>query len=175
MAIEPSFVQKRRNYSDIAQFQDPQVLDEFLEQPATFIAETITGMLGDGAKGVSASGGLIVQTILKDRAYKQWSVELNRLRASGRIAPDFAEHKYGFQTWVELMTVIDEESPDGDRLEALKAMFYSVNKVEVEDGERIAAYQLWQIAKQLTSGELFLLKVLFEKRAEYQGTANHNH
>ena len=92
------------------------MLDEFLNQPATFIAETITGMLGDGVKGVSASGGRIVQAILKGRAYKQWAVEFKRLRATGRIAPDFAERKYGFQTWVELMTIIDEEStPTGSK------------------------------------------------------------
>src|SRR5258708_4380730 len=144
MAIEPSLVVKRRDYSDIAQLQDPQTLEEFLDQPLTFIAETITGFLGDGVKGVSASGGRIVQAIQKGRAYKQWDVELNRLRATGRIAEDFADNKYGFQTWVELMTIIDEEAPDADRLNALKAMFCSVNKVNATDGERIAAYQLWQ-------------------------------
>jgi hypothetical protein len=72
MAKEPSLVVKRRNYSDIAQLRDPLVLEDFLDEPATFIAETITGMLGDGAKGVSASGGRIVQAILKGRAYKQY-------------------------------------------------------------------------------------------------------
>src|SRR5271168_2445747 len=102
MAIEPSLVVKRRDYSDIAQLQDPLVLEEFLDQPLTYIAETITGALGDGVKGLSASGGRIVQAILKGRAFQQFDVELKRLRATGRIAPDFAEKKYGFQTWVEL-------------------------------------------------------------------------
>ena len=50
MAKEPSLVVKRRDYSDIAQLQDPLVLEEFFEQPLTYIAETITGALGDGVK-----------------------------------------------------------------------------------------------------------------------------
>lgn len=33
-------------------------------------------------------------------------------------------------------------------------MFYAVNKVDASDGESIAAYHLWQIAKSLSSGEL---------------------
>jgi hypothetical protein len=94
-------------------------------------------------------------------------VELKRLRATGRIAPDFADRKYGFQTWVELMTIIDKEAPDADRLEALKAMFYAVNKVGASDGEHIVAYQLWRIAKSLSSGELFLMKLAYGIRNTY--------
>jgi hypothetical protein len=92
------------------------VLEDLLAEPATFIAETLTGMLGDGVKGVSASGGRIVQAILKGKSYQQFDVELKRWRTAGRIAPDFGEKKYGFQTWVELMTIIDEESFEGNVL-----------------------------------------------------------
>jgi hypothetical protein len=65
------------------------------------------------------------------------------------------------------MAIIDEETPDADRLEALKAMFFAVNKVETTDGEKIKAYQLWQIAKRLKSGELMLLKTVYANRDRY--------
>jgi hypothetical protein len=146
-----------RDYSDIAKLQDPTVLNEFLEQPLTFIAETITGALAVGKVGAMVAGGRIVQALLKGRAFKQWAKEFGALRDAGRIPDDFAESKNGFQTWVELMTVIDEDRPDADRLEALKAMFYAMNKTSATDAERIQAYQLWQIAKELKSGELQLL------------------
>jgi hypothetical protein len=45
-------------------------------------------------------------------------------------------------------------------------MFYSVNKINVTDGEKIANYQLFQIAKKLTSGQLLLLKVAHERATE---------
>jgi hypothetical protein len=39
-------------------------------------------------------------------------------------------------------------------------MFYSVNKVNVQDKEQVFNYQLFQIAKRLTSGELLLLQAV---------------
>jgi hypothetical protein len=62
--------------------------------------------------------------------------------------------------WAELIKIIDEECPDGERLEALKAMFYVVNKINASDAEQIQAYQLWQIAKKMNSAELILLRVI---------------
>ena len=42
------------------------------------------------------------------------------LREKGKINDRFAESKYGFQSWVELHTIIDDDTPHEDRLEALK-------------------------------------------------------
>jgi hypothetical protein len=168
---ELSLVTKRRDYSDIIQLQDAGTLEEFLEQPLTFVAETITGALGVGTKGISAAGGRIVQALLKGRHFQQWAIEFKKFRDDGRIPPDFAEKRYGFQTWVELMTIIDEEAPDVDRLDALKAMFFAVNKAGIADGEHIASYQLWQIAKGMASGELFLLKIVYEQRDLFKKAA----
>lgn len=160
---EGSLIQRPRDYSDIIKLEDPRILEEFLDEPATFIAETITGALATGKFGVVASGGRIVQALLKGQHFKQFSQELRAFREKGKIPADFAEKKYGFQTWVELMTVIDEEAPDADCLEALKAMFYAVNKKNAEDRDRILAYQLWRITKQLNSGDLLLLNTMHDK------------
>jgi hypothetical protein len=62
-----------------------------------------------------------------------------------------------------LFTIIDEEAPNVEKLNAVKAMFYAVNKINVSDSERILNYQLFQIAKHLSSGELLLLKVIYEQ------------
>ena len=43
-------------------------------------------------------------------------------------------------------------------------MFYAVNKITATDGEKIAAYQLFQIAKKLTSGQLLYLKASHDIR-----------
>jgi hypothetical protein len=167
MADELSIVTKPKDYFDIVQLQKSGVLEEFLDQPLSYIAETITGALAVGRTGAMVSGGRIVQALLKGKAFKQFGSEFKKLREAGKIPDDFAEKKYGYQTWVELMTIIDEEAPDGDRLEALKAMFFSVNKTSATDAERVAAYQLWQLAKSLRSGELYLLKTIYENRESY--------
>jgi hypothetical protein len=93
-------------------------------------------------------------------------MEFSYLRQRGKIPDNFKEKKYGHKSWIELLTTLDEDTPDEDRLEALKAMFYSVNKINVTDGERIANYQLFQIAKRLTSSQLLLLKVAHERAME---------
>lgn len=168
MTEDPSLVVKRRNYADVIKLQEVGALEEFLERPLTAIAEVITGALGEGAKGSWLAGGRIVQSILKGKILQQFASEFKNFREKGRIPDDFADRKYGFQTWVELMKLLDEELPDPDRLEALKAMFFAVNKANVTDGEQVAAYQMWQVAKSLNSGELFLLKLVYEQRASYQ-------
>ncbi len=155
-------ITKSRDYSDIIKLKDPDVLESFLQEPLTFIAETITGAFAVKTSGLMASGGRIVQSILKAKLFEQWAKEFKKLREEGRIPDDFANKKYGFQTWVELMSIIDEDSPDADRLEALKAMFLAVNRVNVTDGEQIAAYHLWQITKNLSSGELLVLKTVYD-------------
>src|ERR1035437_4409485 len=167
MADETALIVKPRDYSDIIQLQEPGVLENFFDEPLPFIVATITGALAAGKSGWILSSGRLVQAMVKGRLFEQWSKEVKKLQESGRIPEDFADKKYGFQTWVELMTIIDEESPDVDRLGALKAMFFAVNKVGTTDGEKILAYQLWQIAKKLNSGELLLLKIAYENRDLY--------
>lgn len=39
-------------------------------------------------------------------------------------------------------------------------MFYAVNKANTSDSQKIQAYQLWNLTKQLKSGELFLLRTI---------------
>jgi len=156
-----------RDYADIAKLQEPDVIEAFLQEPATFVMEVITGLMVDGKKGALITGTKLAQGALKARLFQQFSIELQRLRNSGKIPEDFAEKKYGYQTWVDILKIIDEESPDEDKLEALKAMFFYVNKTNASDSDKIVAYQLWQIAKQLNSGELLLLKAAYENRNRF--------
>jgi len=175
MNDDSALITKPRDYSDIITLQQPGVLEDFFDEPLPFIVATVTGALAAGKTGWILSGGRMVQAMLKGRLFEQWSKEVKRLQEAGRIPDDFADgkHKYGFQTWVELMTIIDEESPDADRLGALKAMFFAVNRIGTTDGEKIKAYQLWQVAKQLNSGDLLLLRTVYANRILYSSQAPH--
>jgi hypothetical protein len=146
-----------------------------MDQPTMAIAESITGVMAAGPKAWMVMGGHIVQAMLKGKLFQQVSQEIKELREKGKILDDFADekHKYGFKSWVELLTIIDEDMPDADRLDALKAMFYGVNKVNATHGQRIAAYQMFQIAKELTSGQLLYLNVCYRlyKSGNYGATS----
>jgi hypothetical protein len=154
----------REQFSDAILSQNADELAKFMDQPMSAIAESVTGWLAAGPKSWTVMTGHIVQAILKGKMLEQVSREIKELREKGKIPDDYADKKYGGQSWVELLKTIDEETPDQDKLDALKAMFYSVNKIGIEDGERILNYQLFQIAKRLTSGQLMLLKVVDESR-----------
>ena len=73
------------------------------------------------------------------KVFEQVQREFRQLREKGRIPDDFAAKKYGFGSWGELLITIDDNTPDEDRLEALKAMFYSINKISATDGLGIAS------------------------------------
>ena len=61
-----------------------------------------------------------------------------------------------------MLAAIDEDAPDADRLDALKAMFYEVNRISATDAERILSYQMFQVARRLTSSELLTLKAIYD-------------
>jgi hypothetical protein len=152
----------REPFDDAILLENKDELARFMDQPLTAIAETITGALASGPKSWTLMTGHLVQAILKAKLFQQVGREIKGLRDKGKIADDFADKKYGFKSWVELLKVIDEDAPDEEKLEALKAMFYSVNKVNVQDKEQVFNYQLFQIAKRLTSGEMLTLHAIYK-------------
>lgn len=169
-----SYIVKAPDAARVFETPHKEMVADFLEQPGRVIAESVTGALASGPIAWGAMAGRLVQAALKGQYFRQFAAEIEELRKKGRIADDWPDNKQGFQTWVELMTVIDEESPDEERLDALKAMFFAVNKINLADTERIVAYQLFQIAKRLTSGELLLLRANYDAYRSL-GIQNHPH
>lgn len=166
MAENESIVLKPREpFSDAILPQNADELAKFMDQPLTAIAETLTSALAAGPKAWTLMTGHIVQGLLKGKLFQQVCQEIKDLREQGKIPNDFADekkYKYGFKSWVELLKVIDEETPDADRLDALKAMFYGVNETNATDVDRTVNYQIFQIAKKLSSGELLLMRAISE-------------
>jgi hypothetical protein len=167
LALKP-----REPFSDALLPESADELAKFMDEPLQAIAEAITGALAAGPKAWTVMMGHIVQGILKGRLFQQVSLEIKELRDKGRIPKDFADekkYKYGFRSWADLLKAIDEDPPDADRLEALVAMFYGANKVNATDAQKMLGYRLFQIAKRLNSGDLLLLRTL------YDAFTNHNY
>jgi hypothetical protein len=155
----------REPFSDALLPQSADELAKFMDQPLTAIAEAITGALAVGPKAWTVMTGHIVQAILKGKLYQEVGRKIKELRDKGKIPDDFADekkYKYGFKSWVDLLKTIDEKPPDADLLEALMAMFYGTNKANATDAQKILSYRLFQIAARLNSGELLLLRTLYD-------------
>jgi hypothetical protein len=163
MADGETLILKPKDPASIIRLQDPAVIEQLLENPPAVLAELLAGWFATGNGFLATAGCRVAQSAFKGRVFEQFAREFNHLRQAGKLPDDFQEKKYGRKSWVELLTVLDEETPDEDRLEALKAMFYSVNEINATDGQKILGYQLFQIAKQLTSGQLLLLKSSYER------------
>lgn len=150
----------------IVPYRDAKSLAEFMDQPKIKIAEAITAFLAMDKKEAILMGGRILQGVLKGNATKQVAREIQHLIEDGKIKEDYAETKYGFRSLSELLVFIDEEIPDEDRLNAVKFMFFSVVHADIGEGEQIQNYQLFQIAKKLTSSQFLILKVAYNMNKE---------
>ena len=126
---DESIVQKPREVFNIASLSLESEFERFLEHPVTAALETFTGALALGAKHSGTAAGRMAQAILKGQMYSQFAEELRTLREAGKIPDNLGETKNGLYTWAELMKIIDDECPDLERLDALKAAFYAVNRV----------------------------------------------
>jgi hypothetical protein len=158
-----SIVQKPRDYSEIIKLGEKTAWDEFLDNPTTQALEAFTGALALGVKQTPLAAGRMAQAIVKGKMLAQLAEEWKALREAGKLRDDLGESDRGLYTWAELVNVIDQDCPDEERLEALKAMFYAVNKVSAEDADRIQAYQLWRMVKEMNSGDLLVLKVIYSR------------
>jgi hypothetical protein len=176
MADDESIVIKPREFSEnLLLPENTDQLAKFMDEPLPAIAEMITGAMAAGPRSWMVMGGRIVQSIFKAKLYQQVSREIKELRDKGKIPKDFADEtkfRYGAKSWVELFAAIDEDVPDADRLDALKAMFYEVNRINATDSDRIMNYQLFQIAKRLNSGELLTLKATYESMQQGEFSRN---
>lgn len=164
-----SIVQVPRNYPDVAGVRLETEFEKFLENPTTQSMEVITGLIALGTRQGLVAVGRIAQAVFKGKMYEQMAEEWRQLRKAGKMPENIGREKRGLYTWAELMKIIDDDCPDEDRLEALKAAFYGVNRVKEGDSEKILEYQLWQITKELTSGDVLLLKAIHERVNTPQG------
>ncbi len=157
---EPSYVLAVRDYADIAHLENPSVIERILSRSRSEVAAYISNLLQSGVSRYMLAGPKVVFAAMKLEALRDLSREILAWRKAGKIPEDFSGRASGYQTWVELLQEIDSNPVDADRLKAMKAMFLAANKINATDGDSIAAYHLFQIAKKLNSGELLLLKAI---------------
>jgi hypothetical protein len=158
---DPTYIIRQRDYADVVHLQNATAMQRFLEQPAETIAGQMADWLLAGGKALILAGPKIAMAAITVKALEQFGKELSNWRKNGSIPEDFAGRSPGWQSFVELFAEIDSNPTDEERLDALKAMFLAANKVNATDSERAVAYQLFQVAKRLNSGEIFLLRTIY--------------
>jgi hypothetical protein len=168
MPDDQSYIVKSRDLAEIIKNPDKNAIEELLESPGAVLAALVTDLFRTGPIAFFGSAVRLTQAAFKGEAFQQLGAEVRLLREKGTLRTDFEGNPQGYQTWGELLTIMDGETPDEERLEALKAMFLAANKVNAADGQSILAYQLFQIAKRLTSNELLVLKTAYQLQERHE-------
>ena len=165
--LELTYVVTDRDYADIAHLENPGVIERILSATRTETTAYVGELLRSGISRYVLAGPKVAFAAMVMEALTDLSREISAWRRAGRIPEDFSGRPSGYQTWVELLREIDSNPVDADRLKALKAMFLAANEINATDGDSILAYQLFQIAKNLTSGQLLLLKATYNSYRGY--------
>jgi hypothetical protein len=161
-----SYVLSARDYADVAHLENPSVIERILSGTRSEATAYVGKLLQTGVPRYIQAGPKIAFTAMVIEALTDLGEEVSAWIKSGEIPEDFSGRPAGYQAWVDLLQEIDSNPIDSERLKALKAMFLAANRVNANDGESNAAYQLFQIAKGLSSGQLLLLKVAHGRAME---------
>lgn len=162
MSGDESYLIRQQDPLEILKSQDRGALSQLLKDPQSALAGALIETFSHGPSAWTGPLVRVAVASLTGRALQQLAQEIKDFQDKGKMAEDWADDPKGYQTWVELLRVIDDESPDQEKLDALKAMFFAVNRFSSADGRQIVPYQLFQIAKRLTSGDLLVLKAVYE-------------
>src|SRR5271157_2486664 len=159
---EQSYVLVARDYADIAHLENPGVIERILSSSRAEKVAYVSALLTSGLSKYALAGPRVALAAMAVEALTDFGQEVSKWVKEGRIPEDFSGRPSGYQTWVELLQEIDSNPVDADRLKAMKAMFLAANQITASDGESILAYQLFQIARQLKSGQLMLLATCYK-------------
>jgi hypothetical protein len=165
-AATPNYVLVARDYADIAHLESPGLIERILSSSRSEKVAYVSALLTSGLSKHALAGPKVALAAMAVEALTDFGREVSRWVKERKIPEDFAGRPSGYQTWVDLLQEIDSNPIDGERLKAMKAMFLAANQVNATEGESIAAYQLFQIAKRLSSGQLLLLRTAHTRATE---------
>jgi hypothetical protein len=165
-STESSYVLVARDYADIAHLENPSVIERILSSSRSEKTAYVSALITSGLSKYVLAGPKVALAAITVEALTDLGREVSDWIKEGKFPEDFSGRPTGYQAWVELLQEIDSNPVDAERLTAMKAMFLAANRIDAKEGESIAAYQLFQIAKNLTSGQLLLLKAMHERAME---------
>ncbi len=147
---------------ELIKFDDVKSIAEFLQQPATKMAEFITGILVSDTKDWKLSAGRLVQASIQWKVFSQLGKEIKDYIDKGKIKEDFLDKELIQQSLYDLLKFIDETTPDEDRFNAMKTLFIKSVAHDLSEAEQILSYQFMKLCKDLESGDLLILKAAYD-------------
>ena len=122
----------------------------------------IAGILGTSKPEHVLAAGRLFDAAIKWNLLSQLGEELEGYIKRGTIKENFIETKREQTSFLELLKFIEEEVTDDDRFKAIKSIFFISISTQVSETDKILAYELLKICKQLNSGEIVVLKTVYD-------------
>lgn len=141
-------------------------LQELAKSPSVVgILEFLTGagaVAFDKPSNFILSGGRLTQALFKGKFQQQLFSEIQKYRVEGRIPDEKLDSNHGRTIFIELMRIIDEETLDQKKFEALKSIFLKSVQRDTDEHSQMLAYQYFQVCKKLSSLDILILKTAFD-------------
>lgn len=146
---------------ELIKLDSPQDVLAFITNPMK-LGEALTGILVSEKKEWILSAGKLVQASLRFKLLTQLGQELNGYREKGKIKEDYFATNNNQASFNELLSFIDEDVPDEERMRAMKSIFLTSISIGITEEDERFAYELMQICRGLSSGDLLILKANFD-------------
>ena len=138
-------------------------IEKYLQNPALWFSEALTGAATYGKKDFILAGGQLVQGAIKLDLWGEFLYQLDKARKVGRTKKKFYESRNGKINFNELFSYLDKsDTPDEEVFRAMKAIFFASEEDMSAQQDEIRAYQLIQIVKQMKSIDLLILMATYE-------------
>ncbi len=147
--------------TEVIKIDDKENVLAFINDPVK-LGEILTGILASEKKEWLLSAGKVFQASLKFKLLTQLGRELKEYREKGKIKEDYFATNNNQASFNDLLSFIDEEVPDEERMKAMKSIFLSSISTDVTEEDEKLAYEFMQICKKLSSGDILVLKANFE-------------
>lgn len=142
---------------------DPAIIEKYLQNPALWFAEVLTGVATYGKKDFFLAGGQIIQGAIKLDLWGELLYQLNKARKEGKTKSKFYQSRNGRINFNELFSYLDKnDTPDEEIFKAMQAIFFASIEMDSQQKDEILAYQLMQVCKQMRSIDLLILLAAYE-------------
>jgi hypothetical protein len=150
-----------------------QELKEFIQNPTSVgVVEFFTGLAAtffDNPSKLVLSGGRLMQAAMSRKFGNQVFEEVKEYRTAGKIPDKNLNSSYGTTILTDLLHIIDSETLDREKFEALKTVFFKSVWVGSDEHQQIVAYEYFQVCKKLNSMEILILKTAYSMYKNNEG------
>jgi len=134
---------------------------EIVSQTIQNLVQGLTGIASSERKDVILSIGHVLQRLRAGHFLSAFLKEWEEFKEKGKIKDDYQYTEQHYNCFQELLDFLDKDLPDEVRFSVLKKIFLVAASEEDTNRDSCLPVQYMQICRNLKSGEVIILKTVF--------------